>query len=70
LIIRQIGTTFTTNPLPAQYRVLSGFTAAVFQLFLSTLKGEKIEVTKADVLGFSVLFSKIDFGLKISSMSA
>jgi hypothetical protein len=67
LPIRQVCTKFQTNPLFPQYRVLSVVSSEVFKQFLSSLKGETIEVTKKNFKEFSALCDEFDFELKSPS---
>jgi prefoldin subunit 5 len=64
LALRQICQTFAINPLPLQYIVTSTVSVEVFRLFLSALKGETIEVTKANFLSLSSLCKESGFELQ------
>jgi hypothetical protein len=67
LAIRQVCTKFPTNPLLAKYFVISNISAEVFQLFLSALKVESIEVTKTNFKELSGLCD--EFGFELNSPS-
>jgi hypothetical protein len=67
LAIRQVCTKFPTNPFPAQYFVTSDVSKEVFKMFLSALKGERIEVTKGNFPFISVLCKEFGFEVENSS---
>jgi hypothetical protein len=67
MALHPICTKFPTNPLPSQYRVQSNVSIKVFKLFLSSLKGEKIKVTKANFKELSTLCDEFGFELESSS---
>jgi hypothetical protein len=51
------------NPLPARHTVASQVPADVLQTFVAALKGQEIEVTKANCPGFSALCDEFGFEL-------
>jgi hypothetical protein len=67
LVLRQVCRTFATKPLPAQYSVISKVSCDIFELFLSALQGEVIDVTKANFKEISVLCD--EFGFELNSPS-
>jgi hypothetical protein len=70
LPLRQVCTTFATNPLPAQYAVRSQVSSEMLEMFLSALNGEAIEVTKANFKELSVLCDECLFELDSPPLSA
>jgi hypothetical protein len=67
LAIRQVCTKFPINPLSARYSVKSVVSTAIFELFLSALKGATIKVTKANIKELSALCGELGFELNSSS---
>jgi hypothetical protein len=67
LVLRQVCTKFSNGSLPSSYKVTSGVSTKVFELFLSSLKGEKIKVTKLNFPGISSLCNEFGFKLENSS---
>jgi hypothetical protein len=67
LVLRQTCRAFAMGPLPVQYTVTSRVSAEIFQTFVCALKGETIEITKANFSGLSALCD--EFGLDLKSPS-
>jgi hypothetical protein len=67
LALCQVCTKFPTNLFPPEYSVRSHVSTPIFELFLSALQGELIEVTKTNVKEFSILCE--EFGFEVESSS-
>jgi hypothetical protein len=61
LVLRQTCQIFSAQPLPQRYRVNASVSTEVFELFLAALRGNEIEVTKANFQGFSSLCAEFQF---------
>jgi hypothetical protein len=67
VVLRQTCTAFQANPLLPHYCVTSDVSSDLLREFLSTLKGESIEVTPGNFGGISALCA--EFGFELSSTS-
>jgi hypothetical protein len=67
LALCQVCTKFQTKPLTESYSVTSKVSSELFELFLSALKGETIEVTKTNFKELSILSNEFGFELKSPS---
>jgi hypothetical protein len=67
LALRQVCRKFATDPLPAQYRVVSSVSKEVFEVFLLALEGGVLEVTKTNLKEISTLCH--EFGFELESPS-